>query len=280
MSEAAPARRLPRQWRLLTLCATAAISLSVLGGGTLVEDWLHARSASELEARLQAERVTLSETGLQAGLVPIIARPDLSMVLTDLPAEDSAAAGDALATALAVYPPGFLHRLADRVILAGNILFWSGQEVGGFYFARGIAVNCRGMERAYIIRDIHHELSSLVRQAATPRDADWTAANPPGFTYLSYDAYRAMMRDGTSDQDGPAFYDKGFVRAYGTTTLDNDYNTYAERMFSDGPGFAALIKNYPRMQAKTRLVIASYLAVDPAMGAYFDRTGLRKAAWP
>ena len=63
------------------------------------------------------------------------------------------------------------------------------------------------------------------------------------------------------------------------TTLDNDYNTRdAERMFGDGAAFAKLIAGYPRLRAKTRLVMASYLAVDPDMAGYFDRTGLRAAA--
>ena len=95
---------------------------------------------------------------------------------------------------------------------------------------------------------------------------------------MSYDAYRAMLRDGTSDDTGPQLYAKGFVRAYGMTTLDNDYNTYAERMFADGPAFAKLLTGNPALRPKARLVMASYLAVDPAMAGYFQRTGLQAAA--
>ena len=134
------------------------------------------------------------------------------------------------------------------------------------------------MNDGYIVRDIHHELSSLVRRAAMPADAEWMAANPPGFSYLSYDAFRAMMADGSGDATGPDWYAKGFVRAYGTTTPDNDFNTVAERMFADGHAFAVLIKDYPRLRAKARLVIKSYLAVDSAMQGYFDGTGLAEAA--
>jgi hypothetical protein len=272
-------RRLPR-WRVITLVVTTILCLAVLSGGTLLQNWRSARSADLLGKRLTSDDLALSETDLQVKMIPTIDRPDLSITLTDLPATDKGRAEALLSEALAVYPDGFLHRVVDRIILAGNIGFWSGQEVGGFYFDRGIAVNCRGMEPAYITRDIHHELSSLVRRAATPADSAWTAANPPGFHYLSMDAYRAMMRDGTSDTTGPALYAEGFVRNYGKTTLDNDYNTYAERMFSDGPAFASLIKAYPRMRAKAQLVIASYVQVDPAMAAYFERTGLQDATKP
>ncbi len=271
-------RRLPRHWRLAGLAITASICLAVLAGGALLDWWQTRAAEARLQMQLAAEHVTLSETSLQAQLVPVIARPDLSIMLMDLPAADQAHADELLSAALAVYPAGFLHRVADRIILAGNIQLWSGQEVGGLYFTRGLAVNCHGMVDDYVTRDLHHELSSLVREAATPPDAAWQAANPPGFHYMSYEAFRAMLADGTSDDTGSPLYAKGFVRAYGMTTLDNDYNTYAERMFADGPAFAKLLVANPALRPKARLVMASYLAVDGAMAGYFQRTGLQAAA--
>jgi hypothetical protein len=256
----------------------------VAGGGLLLdgslENWRVARGQAAAEHRAGAEQIALVATGLQATIIPLVNRPDLTIALEDLPPDDRARAETAVAAAMHVYPPGFLHRLIDRVALAGNIQFWSNQEVGGFFFPRGIVLNCHGMDEGFIRRTFHHELSSLVRVATGLDETRWMAANPPGFTYLPYAQYQAMLRDGLSDQTAAPLYTQGFVRAYGKADLDDDWNTYAERVFTDGKAFAALIKDYPRMRIKTRLLLDAYAKLDPRLEGYFERTGLRQATGP
>ncbi len=256
-----------------------AAACAVAGGGVVLDGWVRQSQASDGQAAAERlatqEHIAIMATGLQAAVVPLVARPDLTIRLDDLPGDARQPAEAALASAMAVYPAGFLHSLLDRVVLAGDIRFWSDQEIGGFYFPRGVALNCQGLDPAFIARTFHHELSSLVRLAAPPDPAQWQAANPPGFSYESDGQYRGMLRDGSSDATGPALYAEGFVRAYGKADPDDDWNTYAERVFTDGRAFAALIKDYPRMRVKTGLLVASYLKLAPGLAGYFDAIGLQ-----
>jgi hypothetical protein len=185
-----------------------------------------------------------------------------------------------LAAALVPYPPGFVARLLDTVALAGAVVFWNDTAVGGFFFPRGLCLNAGDpADRGQVAtRLFHHELSSLVR-AAVPFDAArWEALNPPGFRYLDEAAYRDLLRRHPHQDGDPALWAQGFVRPYGTSDIDDDWNTYAEAMFGDGPAFAALIRPYPRMRAKAAVLMALYRSLDARLADFFDRTGLTDAA--
>ncbi len=275
--------RTSRGYRLVVAAAVLAViaAMGNLGWYELRASRAAAQGAAMVQAITRQDGVVPETGGLQRALGPLIITPKRPVRLDDLDPTDTPEALAALQAALARYPPGFVHRLIDRVALAGGITFFKDTEVGGFFVPRTVAINCGGdwtaEHRAFVTRTFHHEFSSLVRLAAPLDDAAWTGRNPPGFSYLSYAEYRTILSSDRPDRGSTDLYEKGFVRSYGMTDIDNDWNTYAERIFGDGAAFAALIRDFPRMKAKTRVFLDTYQGMDPRFADYFARTGLSAA---
>ncbi len=225
--------------------------------------------------------VVLLTQDLQRTVAPQVERPDRPVRIADLPVADTPAALRSLQAAMAVYPPGFVHRMLRRVAMAGPVSEF-GLPVGGFFDGDLIAISYNNVtdpvSASFDTDTFHHELSSLVRAQVAFNVTSWTAANPPGFHYMDRQAYqRALAEAGSVDGDA-ALHMAGFVSAYGRTSLDNDFNTYAEKVFGHAEAFAAEITAFPRMQAKVLQLMTIYEALDDGFTAFFDRTGLTQAA--
>ena len=232
-------------------------------------------------ARLERQfGLQLLSHDLQRDIAPEVDTPTRPVALTDLPDADRPAAIATLASALASYPPAFIHRMLHRVAMAGDIMVF-GKPVGGFFHGDMVAIsyfNVQDKASATFDADtLHHELSSIVRKHVSFNVTVWDNANPPGFTYMDEAAYQqALVQPGSVDGDD-TLHQAGFVAAYGQTSLDNDWNTYAEKIFGHGAAFAREIAPYPAMRTKTRLLIDIYQGLDPGFAPYFERTGLRAA---
>ena len=207
--------RSSRSYRLVLGIAGVAVLAALANVG--FHQWRATQGAARGQAMIQA---TLQQDGiqtvishLQAAFGPAIVTPQRPVRLDDLDPVDEIPAITALQAALALYPPNFVHRLVDRVALAGDIVFFTDTEVGGFFVPRAVAINAQGdwtaEHSAFVTRTFHHEFSSLVRQAAPLDDAAWRALNPVGFTYLSYEQYRAMLKSGKPDDGTPALFRTG-----------------------------------------------------------------------
>jgi len=231
-------------------------------------------------ARWHGEIVT---NDLQARIAPLVAQPDRPVTMTDLPGDDRNAALGALNQAMAIYPPGFLDTILHRIVLAGRIEMW-GTEVGGFFNNATIALNNNGATSTagavFLADSFHHELSSIVRNQVLFNVSDWTSNNPPGFAYKSLADYKAILAERPSVEGDDALHAQGFVSRYGTTSLDNDWNTYAERVFGHGRSLAVLIHRFPRMRDKVHQLLDIYARLDPRFEPYFQDTGLRAASAP
>ena len=200
--------------------------------------------------------------------------------ITDLPANATQQAETALATALAIYPPGFIDKRVTRLALAGQITLWNTQ-VGGFFATDTIALNAHDVStpggETFFADSFHHELSSIIRNEILFNVSEWTAANPPNFTYASMQDYKKILTQRPSVEGDATLHAQGFVSLYGTTSLDNDWNTYAERVFGHAREHAALIEQFPKMREKTRQLLDIYGKLDPRLEQYFTTTGLRGA---
>ena len=244
----------------------------------LVGYLLNRRTVSPNRSALAADfHGQLVTQGLQPALAPLIAKPDRPVSITDLSPDVSRPATQALASALAIYPPGFVDKLVHRIALAGQIKLWNTQ-VGGFFVADTIALNTHDVAspggETFLADSFHHELSSIVRNQILFNVSDWTANNPAGFAYASLDEYKRILAQRPSVEGDDVLHAKGFVSLYGTTSLDNDWNTYAERVFGHPRDLANEIKRFPRMRDKARQLLTVYRRLDPRFDAFFDAIGL------
>ncbi len=218
---------------------------------------------------------------MQSTIAPLIAHYDRPVSISDLPSDTQQQAIKALTNAVVVYPPGFVDKLVKRIALAGQITLWN-TEVGGFFVAGIIALNAHDISspggETFLADSFHHELSSIVREHVLFNVSDWTASNPVGFNYTSLDDYKKVLVHRPPVEGDEALHAQGFVSLYGTTSLDNDWNTYAERVFGHPREFAAEIKRFPKMQSKTRQLLDIYSKSEPRLDAFFTATGLRQSA--
>jgi hypothetical protein len=116
---------------------------------------------------------------------------------------------------------------------------------------------------------VHHELSSFVLLADPGTYAQWAEFAPAGWNFVE-DSGGSLRR--ASDPAPPL--EMGFLSAYGATNLENDFNLYAETMFTEPTRLAGLAQQYPLIRRKLDFVIAKYVAIDPRFVDLFHRMGL------
>lgn len=88
-----------------------------------------------------------------------------------------------------------------------------------------------------------------------------------------------MLRDHSSESSSEYtyLYNKGFVAKDGLTGLYIDAQTYAMRIFGNPREFAQIIRKYPRVKGKARIVMNIYLTLAPELKSFFDQSGLTDA---
>lgn len=176
---------------------------------------------------------------------------------------------DGLEAALAVYPDGFVAKLARAVVIVGDLRI-DGTPAGGTYGRSWIILSAPPGLDAASIREtcrlgLHHELSSFVWRGSATVGA-WREAMPAGWREAA-----TTEEQLEAARTPPPRSDSGFLSAYGATTLENDFNTYAERMMTDPAGLASLAKRFKVARRKATLVREAYVDVDRRMDAILPR---------
>ncbi len=117
-----------------------------------------------------------------------------------------------------------------------------------------------------IEQTLHHELSSWVYdQIAADRLASldfaklWRATLPRSFRYEGdWDEERFAELPGWTEDPDEMLWEQGFVDEYARTSMENDFNSIAERCFVSSPHFIASLTRPGRIRSKARLVSAAY----------------------
>jgi hypothetical protein len=116
---------------------------------------------------------------------------------------------------------------------------------------------------------IHHELSSLIWNSVLDLPARWRALLPSGWSDAQDNA--EALR---SAEPGAADPDRGFLSPYGATTAENDFNVYAETVFTEPARLAALAKSHELIAQKMALLIDAYTSVDSRLAEVFHQLGV------
>jgi hypothetical protein len=236
--------------------------------------------ATALQAEIAKRwHVTIVDHGLTARIVPLVATTQRAVAMEDLSSSNETACLEAVVTAFQAYPPELVRSLVQQIALADMIEAWN-IRIGGFHAPGLIALNCQnaGANEDFDVDSLHDEFAALLL-AKTPIDsAAWQAFNPRDFRYGDVESYRAELRHPQGRAGDDALHRDGFVAALGLTGIDNDVQTYAERVFGHPGEFAALLRAQPAMRGKARMVMAIYLRQAPSLAAQFAASGLTGAA--
>jgi hypothetical protein len=105
----------------------------------------------------------------------------------------------------------------------------------------------------------------------------WRAANQPNFHYLptQMDVIRSAALESRQDPTkAPEWHAAGFVDDYGMSSLDNDFNMYAELAMTEPEKLKQLADQYPRIRSKTRILAQFYGRLAPELKHYFAQAEL------
>jgi hypothetical protein len=182
--------------------------------------------------------------------------------------------------ALASYPVALIKKNVSAVFITGMIKTY-GVQIGGSYFKTWIYLSAlQKYEQAGIelyVLNFHHELSSLFMNATDFKLDRWAAINEDDFNYLprQIDVVNAASNENCRDSKATdGLYQAGFVDAYGMSSLENDVNMYAELAMTHPGRLRELAAQYPRIRAKTRILVEFYSSLAPELRDYFKHHGL------
>lgn len=177
-------------------------------------------------------------------------------------------------TALSVYPVGLLKHNLRAVYFADTLTFY-GLSYGGTNSYDTVYIANRGATQGFtdnfLLRTFHHEFSSiLLRNYPAQFDsAAWRAANRSAYGTGGIDA----LKNGRCDTKYEAKYNvDGFLNQYGTSSLEEDVNTFAEAMFSGDRAFWTLADRFPRIKDKKDVLVKFYRALDPSLTEDYVRS--------
>lgn len=161
------------------------------------------------------------------------------------------------------YPNSVLASYLKRLYVFKRLTFY-GVGYGGTYSLdlKNIFVTNNGYYFKDICGIIHHEFSSiLLRCHIDFFDAEgWEDNNESEYLdFLVKEALEANLNafvyDSTSNK-------KGFLFQYSQTSLENDFNSFAQEIMQGEPEFWEIVRKYPRIREKTKIFLKFYYAID------------------
>lgn len=184
---------------------------------------------------------------------------------------DLAPALDGLATSLDLYPPGFVARFCRAIFVCGP-LFLDGERAGGTFGPAWIILAADPFVGPGGIREtarlgVHHEFSSIILPRVPGLEARWAETLPPGWQPATGTADALRHAGQREDRDG-------FLSSYAATSLENDFNTYAETVFGFPARLAALARTSMLVRRKAGLLLDAYVGLDKRLATTFRDLGL------
>jgi hypothetical protein len=182
--------------------------------------------------------------------------------------------------AIVKYPPSLIRKYLKAVFITGILKIY-GVQGGGSYFDSWIYLSALEKYESsgpdLYAENFHHELSSLfLRDSLFPKNS-WQSVNEVKFSYMArqIDVVKSAAQENRKDKkNSSTWYHAGFVSDYGMSSLENDFNTYAEMAMTRPKKLKQLSIEYPRIKAKTILLIDFYSKLAPELREYFQTVGL------
>lgn len=165
--------------------------------------------------------------------------------------------------ALRKYPRGLLEATLRKVHGLGHLQY-HGIVTGGTRSSGVIYVVCKPhFSSAGVESIVHAEYSSILFQKFPQHFAAeaWQRLNPPGFQYFGSGV--EAVRDGRASKlSDSALYEQGFFHQYAQASIEEDFNSHVARLFMGDERYGQAVEQYPRLKAKSKLVMDFYAKVD------------------
>ena len=168
--------------------------------------------------------------------------------------------------ALAKYPSAIVKANLKKVYVLGR-LEYSGVVTGGtnsrsaVYIVKNDRFSAEALERNF-----HAEFSSILLRNF-PRNldkAEWEQLNPSGFSYRS-SGVQAIKDKQASLRLLDDLHEQGFLHEYAKASMEEDFNSYAARLFMGDAGLWKAVENHRKVRSKAELTVAFYEKLAASM---------------
>jgi hypothetical protein len=182
---------------------------------------------------------------------------------------------DALLSALSIYPPEIISSNLNFIVLLEKLTS-GGIEYGGTYVIQkprstGVYIivpkHLSGHEiTRNIIETFHHEFSSVLLDKQKNLTDAWLKSNAKAFEYTYKDnqgGYYALKNKHFKGITLFELNEQGILSHYGASSLEEDFNTYAQDILSNPKEFKLKYKKFPIIKKKTQIFLDFYLSLSP-----------------
>jgi len=125
----------------------------------------------------------------------------------------------------------------------------------------------------YIKHALHHEFSSILLKKY-PQYFDkksWRQNNPSDFRYFG-DGREFIKEKKPYTYKMNQLYSKGFLNDYAQSSIENDCNEFAGKMFCNDGEFWRIIKRFDRLKGKFEVMLQFYQSLDKKLNfEYFKK---------
>ena len=157
------------------------------------------------------------------------------------------------------YPTTVIKNNLKGVLFFKRLNFY-GTNYGASYWDGYILMKCaRGNSTKYIVREFHHEFSSILIDRYDFDMHKWFSLGGTKYNFNQH----SFLRHGLWGRDEhKRLFRQGFLTSYGKSNPENDVNIYAEYLFVYPKRLQKLSKKYPRIHNKTKMIKGFYCSID------------------
>jgi hypothetical protein len=181
-------------------------------------------------------------------------------------------------SSMGLYPKDILLSDLDAVNVGGQIQTEREQYTSGFFqpnsqdiYLFPLVADALNIDRDSDVRHtFHHELSSILMRKYRFDMIGFMASNGTDFEYW-FDQAKILDSTHIGYYADSKLLEQGLLTYYSQTSPENDYNTYAEIVFSEPKIMSEYCSTYKRIEHKYEHVKAFYLKISADFQPVFDQ---------
>lgn len=194
--------------------------------------------------------------------------PDINAKAESLAEEEIERSKKIAIYALAKYPAKVLKENLGKLYILKSMNFY-GVDFGGTNDVedRRVYITNNGIDMGYtnlfIEKAFHHEFSSIL--FIKFEESEWRQINPADFVYFDEQTGGSgAIKEGKASQEfDTKMHEVGFLYEYAQSTLENDFNSFAENIFINDGNFFKLVEEYEKLSLKLDLIVDFYSSINP-----------------
>ncbi len=181
---------------------------------------------------------------------------------------------------LSHYPVSVVDHNLHAIYLFARLRFYDHIEFGGTYSGARRAIYLRHNTSRFSDyrklgqRILHHEFSSILIDRHAFGRARWKRLNRS--KYRSNNHGLEFVSRGLGRDENEALFRDGFLTSYGSSSLENDVNIYAEYLFVLPQHLDAIGRRHRQVRKKTRMIRRFYCGIDRRFAFCAGRKGRRR----